>query len=914
MNMHLSIIAQFQDRASRAMKSLLRLQQQHERMQKAYGNATSQAARKQAELARASQRTARAMGNEASAAARLRQALYRVNEMIHKQVSLRERLRRAGSLAREGLGRMGHAAALGAGIYGSVQAGAASLASLVVGPAAQVEGYMVQLQALEGSAEKARKAMSWITRFATKTPLELHQVIDAYAQLRTFGLDPTNGTMQALVDTMAMSGKGYEHLQGLILAVGQAWVKGKLQGEEIMQMTERMVPVWDLLSKALGKPVPVIQKLASKGRLGRNVIAQLIELMGKRAAGASEKFSRTWNGMVTNMADMWFKFRLMVAHSGVFEWLKGKLAYLLDVFNKLEASGRLQQIAQQIGQSIITGLKNLWQFGVGVWAVLKRVGAALAWAADKLGGWNNLAMALMAIPIINVLASVVSGFMLLGQAVMTVAPVFALLATPVGLVVGGLAALAAAVAGVIWYFDLWPSITAAVSTAWNSLISAGQALVAWFKVLPGHVSAAWQALKQWLAQPFDPFPGLRQQVQHIINVLTGLPQRALAALQALAATIASLDIGALIRGVDWMGLLQRGLNAALNAVRAAFSGLNLGGLLRPLQWSGIVLARLGGALNQLIARFTGLDIGALIRGVDWTGLLQRGLNAALNAVRAAFAGLNLGSLLRPLQWSGIVLARLGGALNQLIAHFSGLDIGSFIRGVDWTGLLQRGLNASLTAVRNAFAGLNLFEAGVKALQSFWDGLKSVIGDIAKWAKEKLSNIFKLPKIKLPSFSGWWGGNNAQKAQQATAQARAAGGPFRAGPLLVGERGPELIYAARSGWVAHNDNLKRLIDLSRRAAASIAAVSLVTTSLATHMALTPPRIEPASPPARLIAAGGSGQQVARAGGQQVTVHYAPQVTVQGAAGAQDVQAALDAHLDRLLDALERRQRERERLEF
>ena len=47
---------------------------------------------------------------------------------------------------------------------------------------------------------------------------------------------------------------------------------------------------------------------------------------------------------------------------------------------------------------------------------------------------------------------------------------------------------------------------------------------------------------------------------------------------------------------------------------------------------------------------------------------------------------------------------------------------------------------------------------------------------------------------------------------------------------------------------------------------------------------------------------------------MTVHYAPQVTVQGAAGAQDVQAALDAHLDRLLDMLERRQRERERLEF
>ena len=271
-------------------------------------------------------------------------------------------------------------------------------------------------------------------------------------------------------------------------------------------------------------------------------------------------------------------------------------------------------------------------------------------------------------------------------------------------------------------------------------------------------------------------------------------------------------------------------------------------------------------------------------------------------MRAAFAGLNLGTLLKPLQWSSIVLSQLGGTINQLIARFSGLDIGTLIRGVDWTGLLQRGLNAALQTVRAAFAGLNLFEAGVKALKSFWNGLKSVMSGLAGWVKRKMSSIFTLPSWA----KGWFGGNKQPAAQP---QARASGGTFGRGPLLVGERGPELMYASRGGWVAHNDNLRRIIDLSRRAAASIAAVSV-----ASHMALMPLQVEPATPSPAVTTTSAERQANRGTSGQQVQVHYAPQITVHGNADPDAIRLALGAHLDELLDMLERRQRERARLEF
>jgi hypothetical protein len=129
------------------------------------------------------------------------------------------------------------AAVAGAAVAG----GLAFLGKSVIDTGRTFENLQIQLEALEGSQDKAKKAMDWIKTFAADTPLELEEVVKAYAQLRTYGLDPVNGSLLALVDTMAMSGKGQEHLDGIITAVGQAWTKQKLQGEEAMQLLERGV-------------------------------------------------------------------------------------------------------------------------------------------------------------------------------------------------------------------------------------------------------------------------------------------------------------------------------------------------------------------------------------------------------------------------------------------------------------------------------------------------------------------------------------------------------------------------------------------------------------------------------------------------------------------------------------------------
>ncbi|GAB5502759.1 tape measure protein [Pyruvatibacter sp.] len=342
------------------------------------------------------------------------------------------------------LGPMARYAALAAGIAGG------ALTFGVIDTGSQFEGMAIQLEALEGSAAAARSATAWIEDFARRTPLQLAEVTDSYASLRNFGMDPTNGSLQAMVDTMAMSGKGAEQLQGIIMALGQAWTKQKLQGEEALQLMERGVPVWDLLSKATGKSVAQLQKLSSAGKLGQKWIALLIEEMGTRAAGASDRFSKSFAGIVSNLQDTFTSFQKMIADAGIFEAVKGRLGGVLDVVTQMKEDGSLALWAADISRvmtrmvdviaGVVEGLLSvdedgttaIGRFADGVGGFLTNAGNFV----DMIGGWEVA---------VGGLAVVIMGPALLAMGSLAAAiygVALALASTGIGLVILGIAAAA----------------------------------------------------------------------------------------------------------------------------------------------------------------------------------------------------------------------------------------------------------------------------------------------------------------------------------------------------------------------------------------------------------------------------------------------------------------------------------------
>lgn len=228
----------------------------------------------------------------------------------------------------------------------------------------QFEIFQKQLTQTFGSAAQGEAAFRWVREFAKDTPLELDQVLSATIKLKNFGLDPLDGTLQSLVDQNAKLGGSSEVLQRIITATGQAFAKGRLQGEELLQFAEAGVPVFDLLSQVTGKTTAEVLKLAEQGRLGRDVIRELIAAMGTDAAGAAAEQMSTLSGRVSTAKDNYQQFLNVVANNGPLQLAKDEIGAIGASLQDTDASARV------IGQSIVALIQSLFALG--------NVGAAVA--------------------------------------------------------------------------------------------------------------------------------------------------------------------------------------------------------------------------------------------------------------------------------------------------------------------------------------------------------------------------------------------------------------------------------------------------------------------------------------------------------------------------------------------------------
>ncbi len=219
-----------------------------------------------------------------------------------------------------------------------------------------------RLASLMGSVAGGEQAVAWIKDFAKDAPLEVAEVTEAFALLKTYGLDPMDGALQAVVDKNEELGGGMERLTGIASALGQAYAKQKLQTEEILQLVERGVPVWSLLEKVTGKNAAQLQDLATKGKLGRDVIKALIAEIGKGAEGAAAKNMSTLTGLVSNLSDVWSGFLDRISKSGAMDYVKKKLGEVADKIDQMDKDGRLDKLAQSLSDTFVNGAESVEKY------------------------------------------------------------------------------------------------------------------------------------------------------------------------------------------------------------------------------------------------------------------------------------------------------------------------------------------------------------------------------------------------------------------------------------------------------------------------------------------------------------------------------------------------------------------------
>ena len=258
----------------------------------------------------------------------------------------------------------------------------------VVDSAASFERFRTALETVEGSSGKARASMDWISNFAVKTPFEMEQVTDAFVKLRSDGMDPTDGLLRTLGDAAAAAGKP---LTRAVEAMTGA-MSGDNEGLADFGIEARAAEGGKVRYEyEVGGETKIAEAMAADGAQIRQVLGGILDI---KFGGAMAQESKTFMGMMGNLADQWARFRNMVMASGLFDFLKGRLGALLDTLDRMAADGSLQRIAEQVGTRAVEAFRAAEEAIEQLWPWVERIGEALSWAADKLGGWGNLALTL----------------------------------------------------------------------------------------------------------------------------------------------------------------------------------------------------------------------------------------------------------------------------------------------------------------------------------------------------------------------------------------------------------------------------------------------------------------------------------------------------------------------------------------
>lgn len=272
----------------------------------------------------------------------------------------------------------------------------------VIKSSAEIERMTVLMRGLsrattdQAKAQEALASRNFVFNLSKKAPFEVGALSDAFVKFKTAGLDPTNGSLQALVDSVAKFGGSSEQLKRASVAIQQMSGKGVISMEELRQQLGEAVPsAMKLMAQGMGITMGALVNAVSKGTVqSKNALERMAYQMKITNSGAAEAMMQTWNGQfeklktniklfLNDVGNSSEKIKEVGGQNAIDNSFFGQMKDALKEINEYLESSDGKQLAADLAFGLANAAKNLIAMAKAVgsvatvirqnWTEIKRV-------------------------------------------------------------------------------------------------------------------------------------------------------------------------------------------------------------------------------------------------------------------------------------------------------------------------------------------------------------------------------------------------------------------------------------------------------------------------------------------------------------------------------------------------------------
>ncbi|WP_374184715.1 tape measure protein [Klebsiella variicola] len=231
----------------------------------------------------------------------------------------------------------------------------------IVEAAAEMQRMRVMLRGLNkdkvNPGEAAAQDMQYIVNMAKNAPFAMQALTDSFVKFRSAGLDPTDGSLKALVDSVARFGGDSELLKRAAVAVQQMSGKGVVSMEELRQQLGEAVPnAMKAMADAAGITMGELTKAVSSGTVEAKQALSLM-FVGLRAENenAAKDMMQTYTGALAQLQTSFTLFADRVGQAGYLDSLTKGMKELAAIMNSAEGIS----FANSLGEGLTTAIDGL---------------------------------------------------------------------------------------------------------------------------------------------------------------------------------------------------------------------------------------------------------------------------------------------------------------------------------------------------------------------------------------------------------------------------------------------------------------------------------------------------------------------------------------------------------------------------